>query len=345
MVGNILKDLWVVLKDVLMITGFVFMMMLVIEYANVQTRGQWQKLLTGKKWRQYLFAALMGILPGCLGSFAVVTLYTHNIISLGALVTTMIATSGDEAFVMLALFPVKAILLNVILFGIGIGAGVLTDLLLKKHRVRYASFHELPLHEETCTCFRPRQIIPQLRDCSLPRFLLMLFLLLCLVGFVTGIIGENEWSWIRVTLVLVSTVSLFIVSTVPEHFLREHLWKHVAIKHVPQIFFWTLGAMLVIKIFLANLTIEQWLQQSRYIVLIIACLVGLIPESGPHLVFVTMYAQHLIPFSILLASSIVQDGHGMLPLLAQSRREFGLVKLLNFLVGISIGLLGLWMKV
>jgi len=168
---------------------------------------------------------------------------------------------------------------------------------------------------------------------------------LCLVGFVTGIIGENEWSWIRVTLVLVSAVSLFIVSTVPEHFLREHLLKHVAIKHIPQIFFWTLGAMLVIKIFLANLTIEQWLQQSRYIVLIIACLVGLIPESGPHIVFVTMYAQHLIPFSILLASSIVQDGHGMLPLLAQSRREFGLVKLLNFLVGISIGLLGLWMKV
>ena len=61
------------------------------------------------------------------------------------------------------------------------------------------------------------------------------------------------------------------------------------------------------------------------------------PESGPHLVFLTLYVQGSIPFSVLLASSIVQDGHGMLPMLAESRRAFVIVKAVNFTAGLLIG--------
>ena len=73
--------------------------------------------------------------------------------------------------------------------------------------------------------------------------------------------------------------------------------------------------------------------------LVFAVLVGIIPESGPHLVFVTLFAAGTLPFGILLASSIVQDGHGMLPMLAVSRRGFILVKLINILVGLIVGLI------
>ena len=47
-------------------------------------------------------------------------------------------------------------------------------------------------------------------------------------------------------------------------------------------------------------------------VLLTGALVGIIPESGPHLIFVMLYAQGLVPFSVLLTSSFVHDGHGML---------------------------------
>jgi hypothetical protein len=81
-----------------------------------------------------------------------------------------------------------------------------------------------------------------------------------------------------------------------------------------------------------------------YVVLLVAVLIGFIPESGPHLIFVTLFAQGSIPFSILLASSISQDGHGMLPLLAESKRSFLAVKIVNmiyaFIVGLSTFLLG-----
>ncbi|GAI25647.1 unnamed protein product, partial [marine sediment metagenome] len=57
----------------------------------------------------------------------------------------------------------------------------------------------------------------------------------------------------------------------------------------------------------------------------------------PHMIFVTLFAEGAIPFGILLASSVVQDGHGMLPLLAESKRGFISVKVVNFAVGLLVG--------
>lgn len=334
-------ELWEVGKEAVVITSFVFMIMLVVEYANVQTRGQWQRLITGRRVNQYLIAALMGVMPGCLGSFAMVTFYTHGIVSLGALVTTMIATSGDEAFVMFARFPLQALWLNLILGGVGALTGWLVDLIADKYPIAIKKFHPLPLHDEPCACFQPSLILPQILKGSFPRLTLMAVFVFCSVGFGSGFMGPEEWNWVRVTLIVVSFVCLFIVATVPEHFLREHLWRHITLRHVPQVFGWILGTMLVIQFILNRVDIQQWLQQAPWTLLIIGALVGLVPESGPHLLFVNMYAQGMLPFSVLLANSIVQDGHGMLPLLAQSRRAFLLVKLINFIIGLGVGLIGL----
>ena len=51
-----------------------------------------------------------------------------------------------------------------------------------------------------------------------------------------------------------------------------------------------------------------------------------------------------IPCSTFLASSIVQDGHGMLPLLAESRRAFLKVKTINLVVGLLTGFIGFTRK-
>ena len=55
------------------------------------------------------------------------------------------------------------------------------------------------------------------------------------------------------------------------------------------------------------------------------------------MIFVAGFAQGLMPLSALVASSVVQDGHGMLPLLAQSWREFLKVKAITFAAGLSAG--------
>ena len=73
-------------------------------------------------------------------------------------------------------------------------------------------------------------------------------------------------------------------------------------------------------------------------VFLICALVGLVPESGPHMVFVMMFASGLVPFSILLTSSIVQDGHGMLPLFSYSVKDAVIIKIFNLVFAIGIGL-------
>ena len=331
-----------ILKHALMITGFVFVMMLVIEYINVQTKGLWQNLVSENKWKQYLFAALLGAIPGCLGAFTAVALFSHRLISFGALVTAMIATSGDEAFVMFAMFPGDAALITAIIFAIGIIAGYLTDKFYKPSTIlNKFSDHKLPLHEEeNCKCFDKKTFFRELTHPSRYRLLLILLVGILFTAIAAGFIATNAKLWIKVSLLLTIGFSLFIVSSVPEHFLKKHLWEHIVKMHLPRIFYWTFGTLLLVGILMHFINVEDWLSDNMLMVLFIAVMVGIIPESGPHLVFVTLFASGSIPFSILLASSIAQDGHGMLPLLAETKTGFLSVKVINIIFALVIGLTG-----
>lgn len=330
-----------VVKHALMITCFVAVMMLVIEYLNILSRGKWQDQISQHPLGQYLLAAFLGATPGCLGAFAVVSMYAHRRLSLGAVVATMIATSGDESFVLFAMVPRTAFLLTALLFLVGIAAGALTDLLLK-HRLtgKLSCGHDMVLHkEEHCRCFDLKQLPDQWKNCSAVRGILAGTLSLFFFALVSGQVGPAHWNWIRITLLSTSACALFIVATVPDHFLDDHLWKHVVREHVPRVFIWTFGALLAMHFLIDQWQLADTLHSGKWMVLGAAGLIGIIPESGPHLIFTTLYAKGLAPFSVLLTSSIVQDGHGMLPMLAHSRRAFLIIKLINLLVGLSIGAL------
>ena len=332
-----------IIKHALLITSFVFTMMLLIEYLNVLTNGKWLKKLATRVWGQYVLAALLGVIPGCFGAFVVVTMYSHGIVTLGAVVAAMVATSGDEAYVMLAMIPKQLLLITGILFTVGILAGILTDSFISKFAIgKTRSCERLELHDnETFKCFSSDTILRQLKECSLSRGILLFVLILFILALFLSKIGPSTWNWIHISFILVTIISLFIVTTVPDHFLEEHLWQHVMKKHVHKIFLWTLGALIVIHVLFEHLQLEGTISESQWIILLIACLVGLIPESGPHLIFVTFYAQGTIPLSILIASSIVQDGHGMLPMLAYSRKSFLSIKMLKFIIGLSFGAIGI----
>ncbi|MCK5209804.1 MAG: arsenic efflux protein [Cyclobacteriaceae bacterium] len=331
-----------VFRQAIMITGFVFVMMLVIEYINVQTKGLWHTQFLGNNRKQYIVAALLGVIPGCLGAFTAVSLFSHRLISFGAIVTAMIATSGDEAFVMFAMFPEKALGITFLILIIGIITGFIVDKLNIKRKLMFLfPEHKFPLHEEqNCKCFQKDLFINQWRKPSPNRVLLVLLILSLLISISIGILAGSAELWIRVTLLLSVGFSLFIVISVPEHFLKEHLWDHIVKMHLPRIFLWTFGTLLVFSFLMNYIDVQTWLSENMWIVLIVAVLVGIIPESGPHLIFVTLFAQGTIPISILLASSVSQDGHGMLPLLAESKKGFFAVKLVNIIVALLTGIIG-----
>ena len=324
------------LKQTLMITAFVLFMMVVIEYINVQSRNVWAEKLQKSPFLQIIVAALLGITPGCMGAFTVVSLYTHRMMGLAGLVAVMIATSGDEAFVMFALFPGRALLLTGILLALAITTGWVVHLFERKKTMDEAHGFQIH-HEDVCRCFDKTIVFPQLKKISFERAVLLLFTLLFTLLLVTGMVGPPEWNWKKITFIVGVLFLLFVFLTVPNHFLKEHLYNHILKKHLLRIFLWTWSAFVVLHFVESTLSLTNLMQTNLTLVLIIAVLMGIIPESGPHLLLVTLFSQNLLPFSILLANSIVQDGHGMLPLLAESRKDFLRVKAINILVGFIIG--------
>ncbi len=340
---NIFQFLADIFKHASVITIFVMIMMLLIEYLTVQTKGNWSKPFEKNPFLQVIFAAIMGIIPGCLGVYIIVTLYVHRVINFAALVVAMIATSGDEAFVLLALAPSKALLLFVIMFCISVLSGLILNHTPVGRSRLYLPVNHMKLHEHDpeCTCFEPSLIIPQLKKISFERAILLGAGIIFTVLLLSGDLGPEKWTLSKFIFLIVAFTGIFIVTTVPDHFLTKHLWGHVIRRHFMKVLLWTFGAFLVIHIGLEFLHLEAWLKNNIFIVLLIALVVGIIPESGPHLIFITLFASGAVPFSILLANSIVQDGHGALPLLAESRKSFIYMKGINLLVGLLTGMAGI----
>jgi hypothetical protein len=84
-------------------------------------------------------------------------------------------------------------------------------------------------------------------------------------------------------------------------------------------------------------------QHNGYAVLLFAALIGLIPQSGPHMIFIALFASGAAPFSVLFTNFFVQDGHTALPLLAESKSSFVKAKAIKLVIGIALGsLLYFW---
>lgn len=327
-----------IISHAVMITIFVFTMMLLVDYINVLTKGKMQKTVKGGRMRQYFVASFLGSTPGCLGAFMNVSFYVHGLISFGAIAGGMIATSGDEAFVMLTLFPKEALILFGLLFILGIIGAQLADKTASFFKIVPCSECKLQkVHmDKKCHCFEPA-VLTKFPKLSIYRYVTLAFLFVVITVIGLGIIGPQIWNWQRITLFSLLILTTFVVATVPDHYLKEHIWTHIMKKHLWKVFLWTFFALLFIEIGFQYWNLEGFVSGNMGWVLVISALVGLIPESGPHMVFVMMYASGVVPFSVLLTSSIAQDGHGMLPLLSYTVKDSILIKVFNLVFALVVG--------
>ncbi|MCK5299920.1 MAG: selenocysteine protein, partial [Candidatus Aenigmarchaeota archaeon] len=78
---------------------------------------------------------------------------------------------------------------------------------------------------------------------------------------------------------------------------------------------------------------------SMIYILLAASIIAILPISGPNIIILTMFATGMVPFSVLLANSLIQDGHGLLPILGYSVSDALKIKLFNFIFGLTIGLI------
>ena len=385
-----------ILRNSILITGLVIIMMMMIESLNIESKGLFFKGLRKTKTGQVLIGALLGAIPGCMGGFATISLYTHRMLSFGALVAMMIASSGDEAFTMLVAFPHKALIIFMILFILAVVTGIIVDKIYDRKHAKKCHKHdhedcgvetgcegfELHDHEDTS---ENQSHCRKIRHFGWKRIIMFIGLAIFIGALATGHLSHDHSThlgescsdqecacccdhnhthheeshttfnllsedWMNVLFAGLSVLMLFVLIFSSDHFIDEHLWKHVVLKHLPKIFAWTFGVLLVLGIALHYLNLDQyqdieqhkdiveyWISNHIPLLILLATLIGIIPESGPHLIFVVLFIQYPITFPVLLASSISQDGHASIPLLAESKKSFIWAKLINCGVALLAG--------
>ena len=377
------------LKGAILITGLVVVMMMMIESFNISTRGKAFDGLRRSRVGQVLLSAFLGSIPGCMGGFASVSLYTHGMISFGALVAMMIASSGDEAFVMLAMFPEKAWWIFLVLLGIAVVSGLLVDL------VRVHSGRQL----DAATCAEGLEIhsedehrpehhhhkhdsgdaesstdVKSGRHFSWKRLVMFVGVAAFIGALAFGLLAHDHdhdhaaheqtevvldhtghvhdaaahpdhgginllsEDWMNVLFAILSIVVLCVIVWGSDHFVNEHLWHHVVCRHLPRIFAWTFGVLIILGVLTEYFDVSGWISSNTVLMILLATAIGIIPESGPHLIFVTLFASGVVPLPVLLASCISQDGHASLPLLAESKTDFLKAKAVNCAIALAVGL-------
>ncbi len=347
-----------VVGQIVVITFFVLSMIMVLEYLNVFSKGHVHSFMQRNKSLQILISAFLGVIPGCIGTYTAVSLYTHNVIGFGALIANLIATTGDEAFWMMSKMPDKALLIFVGLFALAVVVGYVTNIFVSKrsnscgqesHFVLHTTHdHHHSLHGN---------IIENLRHISAHRLILLVSIIVFIVLTLCGFLGEHhhhdgeteieaseeKFNFIvSIISMVLSAVTLFVIVRVPEHFLEDHIWHHVIGQHFWKILTWTSIALVLVFVVKEVCDIKTWVEQfsegSVYVFCMVAAiLIGLIPESGPHAVFIMLYCTGVMPLGALLANCIVQDGHGAIPLFAESKKDFFIVKGIKVVLAAAVG--------
>lgn len=375
LISNLIQKIkWIdILQETIIITGFVIIIIILIELLNSAVKEKLAKFLDKNPYLQIILGSLFGLIPGCIGTFIIVALYSERVISISTLIAALIASVGDEAFIMLAVMPKESILLFTILAVLAISTGFTTELI--KRKINKKRIETIVLKENTSTKANRHNYTENhnhnsfsIKNLNLNfyKIILITFLFIIIGFFITNTIEHNhgtkhdeyitdyeqnntsfyithnndsEASIIKIILIIASSISIILLLFSNNNFVKNHICKHIIIKHLPKIFFWILITLIAINGILLFIDINGWIQNNYFIMLFIAIIIGLIPQSGPHLIFVSLFVEGAIPFSILLANSIVQDGHGGLPLLANDRKVFFLKKLISIVLALIIGVL------
>ena len=264
-----------VLKESVVLTLTVIALMSAIEAFNFTSHGKMIEFLHGSKAGQIIFSALFGAIPGCVGGYFTVSLYSKKMFTFGALLAMAVATTGDEAFVMLAMYPKTAVIIFLALMVFGAACGFIYDRMGERY-----------IDKDAADC-----------DCV-----------------------ENEHG--------------------SDHKSLKHRLLHT-LEHGLRIFLWTFCVMAIVEGAEQFVDLEAWVNNNTLLMIVLAALIGCIPQSGPHIAFVTLFASGVLPLPVLLASCVSQDGHAGLPLIAASRKDFFRLKAVKLILAIGVGVLAM----
>jgi hypothetical protein len=288
---------------------------------------------------QPAIAALLGALPGCGGAIVVVTQYARGYATFGALISVLVATMGDAAFLLLAQDPASfGIVLGVALVA-GTVSGMVVDRMhgrdfLRPERDDITLMSPVARHRLVPTGSRPvwfAMLVPgailgaaialQMDPDALvgvdgfTRWFGFAGAALCLVlwslspGGSSALAGPDQDTGTRVM-----ADTNFVTAWVVMAFLAYEL-----------------------SVFAFDVDIGVLFQGWAPVLPLAAILVGFIPGCGPQIVVTTLYLAGAIPLSAQLSNAISNDGDALFPAIALAPRAAILATLYSAVPALIVG--------
>jgi len=172
---------------------------------------------------------------------------------------------------------------------------------------------------------------------------LLIFSALFVIGLVSGFAADAAVKIFKIRLsnkCIIEHHEQHLYKGMPnlKHFITDHVWAHILKRHMPKLVLWLVFSLVLIRVLEYSFNLREITTDNTLVLLLLAAIIGILPISGPNLLFLTLFSEGMIPFSILLTNSIVQNGHGLLPLLSFSVGDTVRIKLFNIIIGLAVGL-------
>lgn len=141
------------LIDTLKLIPFLFLAYLAMEYLEHRTGEKAQKLIRRAGRSGPILGGLLGIVPQCGFSAAASNLYAGRVISLGTLLAIYLSTSDEMLPILISEQAPVELILRILLAkaGIGMAAGLMVDLVMRKKRSEEHHIHNI-CEQEHCHC-------------------------------------------------------------------------------------------------------------------------------------------------------------------------------------------------
>lgn len=291
------------------------------------------------RW-QPAVAALLGALPGCGGAIVVVTQYTRGYASFGALISVLVSTMGDAAFLLIARDPESAL----IVVSISLVAGTITGMIVDRLHGRDFMRMKMDADPLGAACRTGRGLLPPGGKVLWLSLLVPGTILGAMIAFqadpdvIIGIPGFTLWfgfAGAALSILLWAISANHVNALAGQH---EDMGTRIT-ADTNFVTAWVVMAFLTYEIFVYALGVDIGTLFHAWapVLPLAAILIGFIPGCGPQIVVTTLYLAGAIPLSAQLANGIANDGDALFPAIALAPRAAVLATLYSAIPAVIVG--------
>ena len=316
----------------------------------------------GPKWTHPIIGSLLGVIPGCGATIVVASLYQSNKISFGGLFATFISTLGEGSFVLLGASNEADVVGNlqayatITICGLiaGIIFGYLSDFF--GFRAKPESTHEM--FEENNKNQPDKNTLSDIFIQNVGFYAIISMAIFLAPGSIIALWGQDIDAissltyWISIALsatcIIYYCISRFTyknhdcysdMNNIKSTMLHAILDVALVVTYV---FIGLFTTNYIIDVMVGAETFDGWMTSSKYIVVLLAALIGVIPGCGGMIaVAVSFITIPNFPMAALISAAIATSGDGIFPLLAKNKKDGFIISVAGLAIALFVGYIAL----